>query len=93
MSLQLKMLGTFEARSGGSEQLSFPTSKAKGLFAYLALERDQPHSREKLSNLFWGSVGDDRAQTPKASTTMTIRSSFSMSTSCLTRPASVQTTC
>ncbi len=62
MSLQLKMLGTFEARNGASEQLSFPTSKAKGLFAYLALERDQPHSREKLSNLFWGSVGDDRAR-------------------------------
>ena len=62
MSLQLKLLGTFEARNGGSEQLSFPTSKAKGLFAYLALEQDQPHSREKLSNLFWGDIRDDRAR-------------------------------
>ncbi len=62
MVLRLKLLGTFEARNGGSEQLSFPTSKAKALFAYLALERDQPHTREKLSNLFWGEICEDRAR-------------------------------
>ncbi len=62
MVLQLKLLGTFEARNGGSEQLTFPTSKAKALFAYLALEQDQPHTREKLSNLLWGEIGEDRAR-------------------------------
>jgi DNA-binding SARP family transcriptional activator/TolB-like protein len=62
MVLRLKLLGTFEARNGGSEQLTFPTSKAKALFAYLALERDQPHTREKLSNLFWGEIREDRAR-------------------------------
>jgi TolB-like protein len=62
MVLRLNVLGTFEARIGGSERLTFPTSKAKALFAYLALEQDQPHTREKLSTLFWGGVCDDRAR-------------------------------
>ena len=62
MALQLKVLGTFEARNGGSERLTFPTSKAKALFAYLALEQNQPHSREKLSNLFWGDACEMRAR-------------------------------
>lgn len=62
MVLQLKLLGTFEARNGGSERLTFPTSKAKALFAYLALDQDQPHSREKLSNLLWGEACEDRAR-------------------------------
>ena len=62
MVLRLNVLGTFEARIGGSERLTFPTSKAKALFAYLALEQNQPHTREKLSTLFWGGVCDDRAR-------------------------------
>ena len=62
MVLQLKVLGTFEARNGGSQRLTFPTIKAKALFAYLALEQDQPHSREKLSNLFWGEACEIRAR-------------------------------
>ncbi len=62
MILQLKLLGTFEARIGGSERLTFPTIKAKALFAYLALEQDQPHSREKLSTLFWGEACEIRAR-------------------------------
>ena len=62
MVLQLRLLGGFEAHTGGSERLTFPTNKAKALFAYLALEQDQPHSREKLSNLFWGEAGEQRAR-------------------------------
>ena len=62
MVLQLKLLGSFEARNGGSERLTFPTNKAKALFAYLALEQGQPHTREKLSNLFWGEACDERAR-------------------------------
>ena len=62
MVLQLKLLGSFEARNGGSERLTFPTKKAKALFAYLALEQGQPHTREKLSNLFWGEACDERAR-------------------------------
>ena len=62
MVLRLNVLGTFEARNGGSERLTFPTSKAKALFAYLSLEQDQPHTREKLSNLFWGEACEDRAR-------------------------------
>ena len=62
MVLQLKLLGTFEVRDGGSDLLTFPTSKAKALFAYLALEQDQPHTREKLSNLLWGETREDRAR-------------------------------
>jgi len=62
MVLQLKLLGSFEARSGGSERLSFPTNKAKALIAYLALEHDRPHTREKLSNLLWGGICEDRAR-------------------------------
>ena len=62
MVLRLNVLGTFEARNGASERFSFPTTKAKALFAYLALEHDQPHTREKLSNLLWGGISEDRAR-------------------------------
>ncbi len=62
MVLQLKLLGSFEARNGGSERLTFPTNKAKALLAYLAVEQGQPHTREKLSNLLWGEARDARAR-------------------------------
>jgi len=61
MQLHINTLGSFEAINGSGD-LSFPTIKAKALFAYLALEGDQPQTREKLSNLFWGTLCEDRAR-------------------------------
>jgi len=81
MILQLKLLGSFEARSGGSERLTFPTNKAKALFAYLALEQGQPHTREKLSNLFWGEACDERARANLRQTLTRVRQALPASLS------------
>jgi len=81
MVLQLKLLGSFEARSGGSERLTFPTNKAKALFAYLALEQGQPHTREKLSNLFWGEACDERARANLRQTLTRVRQALPASLS------------
>ena len=62
MSIQVKLLGSFEARSGATGCITFPTSKTKALFAYLAMAQDQGQSRERLSTLFWGETSDTRAR-------------------------------
>ena len=62
MALQLNVLGTFEATAGVGGPLKFSTNKTRALFAYLALNHDQPHTREKLACLLWGEAGEDRAR-------------------------------
>jgi DNA-binding SARP family transcriptional activator len=62
VTVQVNLLGSFEARTATSELLAFPTIKTKALFAFLALTPEQSHSREKLSELFWGEAGDQRAR-------------------------------
>lgn len=62
MVLHLSLLGSFEVTVGSGQLVSFPTHKAKALLAYLALQRDQSHSREKLSDLLWGDSNQTRAR-------------------------------
>jgi DNA-binding SARP family transcriptional activator len=68
MTLQLNLLGGFDCRSGTGDVLTFPTSKVRALFAYLATNPDQGHRREKLADLLWGdeTAGEGRANLRKA---------------------------
>lgn len=48
------LLGGFEARLNGHPVSGFTYNKMRALLAYLAVEREQDHSREVLSTLLWG---------------------------------------
>ena len=62
MSVRITLLGAFDARVGATGSLTFPTVKAKALFAYLAMEQSRPQTREHLSTLFWGDIREDRSR-------------------------------
>lgn len=51
--LSLALLGPFQATLDGKVISNFESDKARALLAYLAVEANQPHRREKLAGLFW----------------------------------------
>ena len=61
-TLSLRLLGTFQVERDGEPLTGFATDKARALLAYLAVERDRPHRRESLSNLFWPEQSDELAR-------------------------------
>lgn len=61
-SLRLSLLGGFEARVGVGPPITFPRRKAQALLAYLALQPDQAHPRDKLAALLWGEATDEHAR-------------------------------
>lgn len=73
MTLQLNVLGPFEAKAGADGPLKFSTNKTRALLAYLALNSDRPHSREKLACLLWGEAEDSRARANLRQTLMRVR--------------------
>ncbi|MCH8144456.1 MAG: winged helix-turn-helix domain-containing protein [Gemmatimonadetes bacterium] len=60
-SLELRLLGRFEARLKGGPAIDLPTKKTKLLLAYLALTPGEAHSRDKLCALLWSDRGDEQA--------------------------------
>jgi len=57
----LSLLGGFEL-TGLDGVVDLPSKKLAGLLAYLACTAPQPQSREKLSDLLWGSHFDAQAK-------------------------------
>jgi DNA-binding SARP family transcriptional activator len=53
-TLRIHLFGGLDVFRDGRPVTAFPTQKAKGLFAYLALHRGRRHSREVLVGRFWG---------------------------------------
>jgi len=55
------LMGAFRVTTphGG---VKLPTEKASALLAYLALQPNQPHRRERLATLFWGAWDDEAAR-------------------------------
>ena len=51
--LTLSLSGSFQATLDGQPVTAFESDKARALLAYLAVESDRPHSREKLAGLLW----------------------------------------
>ena len=51
--LKLTLLGGFEAHLNGCPVSGFAYNKMRALLAYLAVEREQDHSREVLAELLW----------------------------------------
>lgn len=51
--LHVRLFGPVEIHEGKTCRAPFPTRQAKGLFAYLVLNRGRAHTREKLAGTFW----------------------------------------
>jgi adenylate cyclase len=51
--LLIHLLGPFQVILDGQPVIDFESDKVRALLAYLALEADQPHRREKLAGLLW----------------------------------------
>jgi predicted ATPase/Tfp pilus assembly protein PilF len=60
--LTLHLLGGFQVKLAEQALEGFATDKARALLAYLAVERDRPHRRERLASLLWPDLGDERAR-------------------------------
>lgn len=60
--LHVRLFGPVEVYEGETRRPPFPTKQAKGLFAYLVLNRDSAHTREKLAGTFWAERPDRSAR-------------------------------
>jgi len=61
-TLDLKLLGGFEARLDSGRKIALPTRKAEALLAYLALAQGKPRTRDQLVGLLWSDRGDAQAK-------------------------------
>ena len=60
--LKLSFFGPLEMRHGEDALPKPPTQKSQSLLAYLVLHRDQPQSRDRLADLFWGERPERKAR-------------------------------
>lgn len=60
--LQLRLLGTFDAKLDGAPLTAFRSDKTRALLAYLTLEAGRAHRREFLADLLWGEHGERAAR-------------------------------
>ncbi len=51
--LSIRLLGPLEATQNGEPLTGFESDKVRALLAYLVVETELPHRREKLVELFW----------------------------------------
>src|SRR3990172_5724725 len=59
--LEVRLLGRFEVRLDG-ELIDLASRPAQSLFAYLALNPNLPHRRERLAGLLWPDTSDANAR-------------------------------
>ena len=60
--LSLKLLGSYRLSMEGHSVATSSLVKARALLAYLAIERDRPHLREKLVGLLWSESDETHAR-------------------------------
>jgi oligopeptide transport system substrate-binding protein len=60
--LQLLLLGALDIRCDDQPLPKPPTLKSQSLLAYLVTHRQQPQSRERLADLFWGERTERKAR-------------------------------
>ena len=51
--LAISLFGPFQVTLDGTPVTKFKTNKVQALLAYLAVEADRSHGREKLASLLW----------------------------------------
>ena len=60
--LALFLLGRFQVELDGEPVVAFESDKVRALLAYLAVEADRTHRREKLAGLLWPERSDQDAR-------------------------------
>lgn len=60
--MRAEFLSGFRLIDRAGHEIQFSVRKAKALFAYLTLNSDRFHSREKLAHLLWNAAGDRAAR-------------------------------
>ncbi|ONH32410.1 ATP-binding protein [Pseudofrankia asymbiotica] len=71
--LEVRLLGAFEVRSGGTPVV-MTSSRAQSLLAYLALRRGAPQRREQVAFLLWPDSTEQQARTNLRHVLHTLRS-------------------
>ena len=61
--LKARLFGPFEVSLDGEPLTGFDSDKVRALLAYLAVEADRPHRREKLAGLLWPDFSERSART------------------------------
>lgn len=56
------MLGRFRLARGDGAEVRISSKRGQALLAYLALNRDRPQSREKVTTLLWPDRGEEQAR-------------------------------
>ena len=51
--LSIRLFGTYRVALDGDPVTAFQSNKVRALLAYLAVESERPHRRERLAGLFW----------------------------------------
>ena len=72
-TLNLKLLGSFEARLDNGPPLLVSARKGQALLAYLAISRGRPRERIHLARLLWGSRGNEQARNSLRQTLFVLR--------------------
>ncbi len=60
--LDIRVLGSLQVKVGGEPITEMRSDKVRALLAYLAVEGDQPHRREKLAGLLWPGYPEESAR-------------------------------
>lgn len=60
-TIKIYLLGKFSIEVDDQSINKIEPRKAEELLVYLLLNRDQPHSRERLADLLWGETSQDQA--------------------------------
>ena len=60
--LEIRLIGAFEVTLDGQPMLGFESDRVCALLAYLAVESDRPHRREKLAGLLWPDLPEESAR-------------------------------
>ena len=60
--LSIELFGPFQVTLDGEPVIGLRTDKVRALLAYLAVESDRPHRREKLIGLLWPGYPESSAR-------------------------------
>ena len=71
--LSIHTLGPFQVLLDGEPVTGFDSDKVRALLAYLVVEADRPHRREKLAGLLWPDFPDQSARTSLRSALANLR--------------------
>jgi adenylate cyclase len=78
-SLELKLLGAFEARNGAGQSIAVKARKNRALLAALALAPSHTMPREYLAGLLWSDRGEAQARNSLGQALVALRRDFSSS--------------